>query len=202
SGYAGRYGPVPPMRVSRIGYGAGSRELGDVPNVLRVLVGEADATAASRVDQDGGGRVVVLECEIDDMNPHIFGALMDRLLAEGAVDVFYTPVQMKKNRPGTLMTVIAPPDLRNRLIGTMFRETTTIGVRYREMSRECLDRETVTVQTPLGAVRFKVARRKGEVLNASPEFDDCARIAAACGTPLKDVQAAAVQAWLDTCAST
>jgi uncharacterized protein (DUF111 family) len=136
------------------------------------------------------------------MNPQIFGALMDRLLTEGALDVFYTPVQMKKNRPGTLLTVIAPPERREPLIGTVFRETTSIGVRHREMSRECLDRETVTVQTPFGAVRFKVARRNGEILNASPEFDDCARIAAARGTPLKDVQAAAVKAWLDTCAST
>jgi len=160
-----------------------------------VLLGRA-------VDRRGAERVAVLECEIDDMNPQIFGVLMDRLLADGALDVFYTPVQMKKNRPGTLLTILAPPDLRDPLIGTVFRETTSIGVRYREMSRECLDRETVTVQTPFGAVRFKVARRNGEVLNASPEFDDCARIAAECGTPLKDVQAAAVKAWLDTCAST
>jgi hypothetical protein len=203
SGYASRYGVIPPMRVSQIGYGAGSRELGDIPNVLRVLVGEADAAATSSGDHTGRGhRVVVIECEIDDMNPQIFGVLMDRLLAEGALDVFYTPVQMKKNRPGTLLTILAPPDLRDPLIGTVFRETTSIGVRYREMSRECLDRETVTVQTPFGAVRFKVARRDGEVLNASPEFDDCARIAAECGAPLKDVQAAAVKAWLDTCAST
>jgi uncharacterized protein (DUF111 family) len=109
---------------------------------------------------------------------------------------------MKKNRPGTLLTILSPPDRRERLIATVFRETTSIGVRYREMSRECLDRESVTVHTPLGAVRFKVARRNGEVLNASPEFDDCARIAAESGIPLKDVQAAAVKAWLDTCAST
>jgi hypothetical protein len=204
SGYASRYGAIPPMRVSQIGYGAGSREFGDIPNVLRVLVGEADTRAAAPRDDRTGRvqRVVVIECEIDDMNPQIFGALMDRLLAEGALDVFYTPVQMKKNRPGTLLTILAPPDLRDALVGTVFRETTSIGVRYREMSRECLDRETVTVQTPFGAVRFKVARRDGEVLNASPEFDDCARIAAERGTPLKDVQAAAVKAWLDTCAST
>ena len=202
SGYASRYGVIPPMRVSQIGYGAGSRELGDTPNVLRVLVGEADAVATAGGHSGRGHRVVVIECEIDDMNPQIFGVLMDRLLAEGALDVFYTPVQMKKNRPGTLLTILSSPERRDLLIGTVFRETTSIGVRYREMSRECLDRETVTVQTPFGAVQFKVARRNGEILNASPEFDDCARIAAQSGTPLKDVQAAAVKAWLDTCAST
>ena len=123
---------------------------------------------------------------------------MDRLLAEGALDVFYTPIQMKKNRPGTLMSVIAVPSARERLTGTIFRETTTIGVRYREMTRECLDRETTTLATPLGPVRFKVARRNGEILNASPEFDDCVRLAERTGRSVKDVQAAATKAWLDS----
>src|SRR5262249_10333240 len=142
----------------------------DTPNVLRVLIGEADAHA-----QVHG--VVVIEAEIDDMNPQIFGVVMDRLLAEGALDVFYTPIQMKKSRPGTLLTVIASPSSRERLTATIFRETTTIGVRYQEMRRECLDRETVTVMTRFGDVRMKIARRNGEVLNASPEFDDCVRLA-------------------------
>ena len=95
------------------------------------------------------------------MNPQIFGVLMDRLLAEGALDVFYTSIQMKKNRPGTLLTVIGRAEPRERLTATIFRETTTIGVRYREMTRECLDRESITVTTELGAVRIKVARRNG-----------------------------------------
>ena len=188
--YADSFGPVPAMRLSAVGYGAGSRDLPDTPNVLRVLTGEADRAAPSHA-------VTVIEADIDDMNPQIFGVLMDRLLAEGALDVFYTSIQMKKNRPGTLLTIVAAPDARERLTSTVFRETTTIGVRYREMTRECLDRETISVQTPLGAVRFKVARRDGEVLNASPEFDDCARLAAATGTPLKDVQALASKAFLD-----
>jgi uncharacterized protein (DUF111 family) len=104
---------------------------------------------------------------------------------------------MKKNRPGTLLTVIAPPDTRERLAALVFRESTTIGVRYREMQRECLDRDIVTVDTPLGQVRFKVARRDGRILNASPEFDDCVRIARERDIPLKDVQAAASKAFLD-----
>jgi uncharacterized protein (DUF111 family) len=131
------------------------------------------------------------------MNPQIFGLLIDQLLEAGALDVFYTPIQMKKNRPGTLLTIIAPSAVRERLTSIVFRETTTIGVRYTEMQRECLDRETVAVDTPFGSIRMKVARRNGEVLNASPEFEDCARIAAERGRPVKDVQAAAVKAFLD-----
>jgi uncharacterized protein (DUF111 family) len=132
------------------------------------------------------------------MNPQIFGVLMDRLLGEGALDVFYTPIQMKKNRPGTLLSVIGRPGLRDRLTGTIFRETTTIGVRYREMTRECLDRETVTIDTELGAIRIKIARRGGELLNAAPEFDDCVRLATARNLPTKHVQAVAMKAYMDT----
>jgi hypothetical protein len=131
------------------------------------------------------------------MNPQIFGVLMDQLLAQGALDVFYTAIQMKKGRPGTLMTVIATPELREGLTSTIFRETTTIGVRYRDMLRECLDRETILVTTPLGTVRFKIAKRNGEVLNASPEFDDCVRLSAEHRVPTKQVQAVATQAYLD-----
>jgi hypothetical protein len=188
--YASEFGAIPAMRVAAIGYGAGSRDFADAPNVLRVLVGEDDAAAPAQ-------SVVVIEAEIDDMNPQIFGLLMDQLLAQGALDVFYTAIQMKKNRPGTLLTIVAAPDARQRLTTTVFRETTTIGVRYREMTRECLDRETVTVETPLGPIRFKVARRDGEVLNASPEFDDCVRIAQEHGKPVKDIQAMASRAFFE-----
>ena len=187
--YASEFGTIPAMKVSAVGYGAGSRDFPETPNVLRVLIGEADRTAPS-------ASVVVIEADIDDMNPQIFGVVMDALLAEGALDVFYTPIQMKKNRPGILLTVIAPPDARARLTATIFRETTTIGVRYREMAREVLDREDVIVQTPLGAVRVKVARRDGRVLNASPEFEDCARIAREHNVPVKEVQALATKAFL------
>jgi hypothetical protein len=190
TGYAQEFGPVPPMRISQIGYGAGHRDFPDTPNVLRVLIGESDAAAASH-------SVVVIEAEIDDMNPQIFGVLMDRLLAEGALDVFYTPIQMKKNRPGTLLSVIATPEAREALTSTIFTETTTIGVRYREMMRECLDRRTVTVTTSVGDVRIKVAARNGQILNASPEFEDCVRLAAEHDLPAKNVQAMAMKAWLD-----
>jgi uncharacterized protein (TIGR00299 family) protein len=189
--YADSFGTIPAMKIRKAGYGAGSRDFPDSPNVLRVLIGEADAAAPSH-------RVVVLEAEIDDMNPQIFGMLIDRLLGEGALDVFYTSIQMKKNRPGTLLSIVATPHSREALTATVFRETTTIGVRYREMDRECLDRETIAVDTPFGAIPIKVARRHGEIMNASPEFDDCARAAAAAGRPVKDVQAAAMKAFLDS----
>jgi pyridinium-3,5-bisthiocarboxylic acid mononucleotide nickel chelatase len=191
AGYASEFGPVPAMRVERVGYGAGTRDFPHSPNVLRVLIGEQDSAAPSH-------SVVVIEAEIDDMNPQIFGVLMDRLLAEGALDVFYTSIQMKKNRPGTLLTVVAPPEERDRLTAIIFRETTTIGVRFREMSRECLDRESMTVTTELGAVRIKVARRRGELLNASPEFDDCVRLATEHQVPTKHVQALAMKAYLES----
>lgn len=188
--YATEFGAIPPMRVERVGYGAGARDFPGSPNVLRVLLGEADAAAPART-------VTVIEAEIDDMNPQIFGLLMDRLLELGALDVFYTAIQMKKNRPGTLLSVVAPAAARERLTAAIFRETTTIGVRYREMQRECLDRETRTVETPLGVVRFKIARRGGDVLNVSPEFDDCVRLAAEHGRPVKEIQAMALKAFYD-----
>jgi uncharacterized protein (TIGR00299 family) protein len=191
TGYASTFGPLPEMRVGGIGYGAGTRDFKGNPNVLRLLVGEAAPDAA-------GERIVSVECEIDDMNPQLFGPLMDRLLEAGALDVFYGAVQMKKNRPGTLVTVLGRPERREAIAGVLFTHTTTIGVRYQEMRRDILDREMQSVETVLGAIRFKVATRDGRVLNAAPEFDDCARIAAERGMPIKDVQALAMKAWLDT----
>jgi uncharacterized protein (TIGR00299 family) protein len=188
--YANEFGSIPPMKIEAIGYGAGARNFEDTPNVLRVLLGQSDASVSSHT-------VTVIEADIDDMNPQIFGVVMEKLLAEGALDVFYTPIQMKKNRPGTLLSVIATPATREKLTATIFHETTTIGVRYRDMTRECLDRETETVVTPFGPIRFKVALRAGEVLNAAPEFDDCVRVANATGKTVKEIQAAATKAWLD-----
>jgi pyridinium-3,5-bisthiocarboxylic acid mononucleotide nickel chelatase len=187
--FASSFGPLPAMSIERVGYGAGDRDDPATPNVLRVLIGTTvDAPVA-------GDRVVVIECEIDDMNPQIFGVVMDRLYAAGALEVFYTPVQMKKNRPGTLLTVVAAPERRAAMSAIVFGETTTIGLRYAEVDRECLAREMVTVPTPIGEVRFKLARRDGRVVNAVPEFDDCAKLAAARGLSVKDVQAIAFKAY-------
>ena len=189
TGYAREYGPLPAMSIEQIGYGAGDRDMKDTPNVLRVLKGTRAAAGANHT-------VVKIECEIDDMNPQLFGPLIDALLAAGALDVFYTPVQMKKNRPGTLVTVIAPPARRQPVTDVLFRESTTIGLRYQEMSRTCLERAVETVTTPFGDIRFKIARRDGIVLNAAPEFDDCVKAANAHGVSVKEVQAAAIRARL------
>jgi uncharacterized protein (TIGR00299 family) protein len=188
--YATSFGPTPAMAVERIGYGAGDRDLPSTPNVLRVLVGESS-------DQRGTERIVVLECEIDDMNPQIFGSVMDQLYAAGALDVYLASVQMKKNRPGTLLTILARPEQRQTLMAIVFRETTTIGVRYHDVTRERLEREIIAVETPIGSVRFKVAKLAGDVMNVSPEFDDCVRLAAEHAMPVKDVQAMAMKAYLD-----
>jgi uncharacterized protein (TIGR00299 family) protein len=188
SSYASSFGPIPAMAIDQVGYGAGDNDFPSTPNVLRILVGRAaDARPA-------GERVVVIECEIDDMNPQLFGPLMEGLLAAGALDVFYTPVQMKKGRPGTLITVLAKPASRDTLTDLLFRDSTTIGVRYQEMERCILDRAIETVQTEYGAVRFKVARRDGRELNAAPEFEDCEVLAAEHGISIKAVQAAAMRA--------
>jgi uncharacterized protein (DUF111 family) len=116
--------------------------------------------------------------------------------------VFYAAVQMKKNRPGTLVTIVAPPGRRDAIAGVLFTHTTTIGVRYQEMRRDTLDREIRSIETPLGPVRFKIASRAGRVLNAAPEFDDCARLADEQGIPIKDVQALAMRAWLNSQSAT
>ena len=194
--YASSFGPVPAMKISTVGYGAGDRDLEETPNVVRVLVGEAEDDQKARTPGKSHS-VVVLECEIDDMNPQIYGVLMEKLYAAGALEVFYAAVQMKKNRPGTLMTIVARPELRDVITDIVFRESTTIGIRHQELSRECLDREMVTVQTPIGAVRFKVARRDGRVLNVQPEFEDLAKLSAERGIPIKDAQAIAHKAWLE-----
>jgi uncharacterized protein (TIGR00299 family) protein len=188
--YASAFGPLPAMRVNRIGYGAGARDFAGTPNVTRVVLGEADGAP-------GGEGVVVIEAEVDDMNPQFFGGLIESLLADGALDAFYTPIYMKKGRPGTLITVIAPPAARETLSAALFRGTTTIGVRYRDAAREVLARETVVVPTPAGEIRVKVARRDGQVANVAPEFDDCARAAAATGRPVKEIHALAVSAFYD-----
>ena len=195
--FATAFGPIPPMTIDKVGYGAGDRDLKETPNVVRVLVGEAEGSKTQDPGSRTEMRVVVLECEIDDMNPQIFGVLMEKLYAAGALEVFYSAVQMKKNRPGTLMTIVARPDQREAMTDIVFRESTTIGIRHQELSRECLDREMVTVTTSLGPVRFKVARRDGRVLNAQPEFEDLAKLSTERGIPIKDVQALAHKAWLE-----
>jgi pyridinium-3,5-bisthiocarboxylic acid mononucleotide nickel chelatase len=197
--YASSFGPIPAMSMERVGYGAGDRDDPSTPNVLRVMIGDAtesEVVQAFRPAAGTGDRVTVIECEIDDMNPQIFGLVMDRLYAAGALEVFYIPVQMKKNRPGTLLTVVAAPEMRSAMTDIIFRETTTIGLRHYDVDRECLERKIVDVTTPMGTARVKVASRGGNLVNATPEFEDCVKLAEASNLPLKEVQAIVMKAYL------
>jgi pyridinium-3,5-bisthiocarboxylic acid mononucleotide nickel chelatase len=185
---ATRFGAQPAMTVGVIGHGAGAADLGEQPNMLRVFVGEAAEQSTE------GGKcesVVVLEANLDDMNPQIYGYFAGCALQAGALDVFSTPAQMKKNRPGQLVTVLCEPAAEERLTELMFRETTTLGVRRTTAARRTLQRELITVDTPLGPIRVKVARMNGRTLNAAPEYEDCQRVATERGLPLKQVLAEA-----------
>ncbi len=184
-----RYGSIAPMHLQSTGYGAGSADLKEQANVLRILIGEELGSQAHTGRSDES--VDVIEANIDDMNPQIYGYFVDKALAAGALDIFSAAVQMKKNRPGQLITLLCDAAHTQKLIDLLFRETTTIGVRTHTAQRRTLARQSITVATPLGDVRMKVARMNGTVLNAAPEFEDCQRIAAAKGIPLKDVLAAA-----------
>lgn len=185
---ATRYSEIPTMTLRAIGYGAGSADNREKPNVLRLLIGDS---AESEAGEHWDTPVSVIETNLDDMSPQIYGYFVERALAAGALDIFSSPVQMKKNRPGLLVTILCNPDDVTRMIDLVFRETTTIGVRTHEVRRKVLDRDFVPVETPFGAVRMKVSRMNGSVLNAAPEYDDCQRIAAERGIPLKQVIAAA-----------
>jgi pyridinium-3,5-bisthiocarboxylic acid mononucleotide nickel chelatase len=192
STFASSYGPIPMMQIERIGYGAGTRTYPKFPNVLRAIIGQlqedADQTPTT---------VAVIEANIDDLNAQIFGHLMEKALAEGALDIFYTPVQMKKNRPGVLVTVLCKPEDRDRMIDIVFKETTTLGVRYRSEQREILQREHVTVETKYGPINIKISRaRDGSVVNYAPEFDDCRAAADLHKVAIRDVQTVALTAYL------
>jgi uncharacterized protein (TIGR00299 family) protein len=178
------FGTQPAMSVDAIGYGAGATELAEQPNVLRILIGES-ATEEKGALQEG--TIVVLEANIDDMNPQLYGYFAERALEAGALDVFSTPIQMKKNRPGQLITVFCDPAKREELTELIFRETTTIGVRHSVIERNTLQRESILVKTNLGSVAVKVARLNGKILNAVPEYEECRKFAMERSLPLKEV---------------
>jgi uncharacterized protein (TIGR00299 family) protein len=184
-----RAGAFPAAQVVQIGYGAGTRNPQSFPNVLRLSVGEADAEHPLE-------KITVLETTMDDLSPQVLGYVSERLLAEGALDVFILPAQMKKNRPGSLLTVLCEAPQAARLRQLLFSETTTLGIRTREDFRETLDRRIVTVPSPWGEVRVKEARLNGRVTNYSPEYEDCRRIAEANGIALREVQEAVLRCYL------
>ena len=181
-----RFGELPEMILDRAGYGIGSRELDEVPNVLRILLGRAGASFL-------GDRVDVIECEIDDMIPEYYEPLMERLFDAGALDVTFTPVQMKKNRPGIRLQVLAREADRARLAEVVLRESSSIGLRYQTVRRILLHRETVVVETAFGVIGVKVAGDlRGKIEKAAPEYEDCKRAADAAGVPIGEVREAAL----------
>jgi pyridinium-3,5-bisthiocarboxylic acid mononucleotide nickel chelatase len=190
---ASRFGAFPEMKIQKSGYGAGTLDLPGHPNVVRLTIGEAIPALAAKTSQE---TIAVLEANLDDLNPQVFGYVMDRLLEEGALDVFGMPVQMKKNRPGTLLTLLCKPEHAAKLTQLVFTETTTLGVRQRLEQRQTLARRWVTVPTPWGDIRMKIASMNGTVTNYAPEYEDCRRIATEQRVPLKTVMQEATQAYL------
>jgi uncharacterized protein (TIGR00299 family) protein len=188
---AGAWGASPAMVPLGEGYGAGTRELGQVPNALRMTLGTPFASSAAAAD---GGEVAVVECTIDDATPQAVAYATERLFDAGALEVFTTAVVMKKGRAGHHLTVLGRPERLAELSRVMLGETSTLGLRYRTERRIELERAVRRVRTPLGAVEVKIGRLDGKEIKAWPEYDSCARIAARRGVPLRDVQQAALAA--------
>ena len=186
-----RFGPFPKLTIEKVGYGAGTRDIPGHANVARLTVGELQAGVAAPQET-----VTILEANLDDLNPQVFGYVMDRLLEQGALDAFAIPVQMKKNRPGMLLTVLCVPEDATKLTELIFSETTTLGVRRRDEQRYALMRVWQTVHTRWGDVRIKIASMNGSVTNYAPEYEDCRAIAGRNQVPLKTVMQEAVQEYL------
>src|SRR5450631_206688 len=177
------FGPQPPMTVSAIGYGAGTADLEGQPNVVRIMIGESLEKSAHALDEE----ISIIEANLDDMNPQIYGYVVEKALLAGALDVYTTALQMKKNRPGTLLTILCRPQDAEALTSLIFAETTTFGVRTHPAQRRALPREWVNVSTPYGEVRIKLSRSNGHVLHAAPEYDDCRKLAVEKQVPLQQV---------------
>lgn len=174
-------GRAPAMRLEAVGWGAGTQDL-PIPNLLRVMLGTAEGPAGAEVET-----IAALETTIDDMSPQLYEPLMERLLEAGALDVFLTSVIMKRSRPGVVLTVLAPPERIDELADLLFRETTSIGVRWSELRRARLPRELVRLPTAFGPVTFKLSRLGGRLVTLTPEFEECRRIARERNLPVREV---------------
>jgi uncharacterized protein (TIGR00299 family) protein len=173
------FGLMPIMKVERVGCGAGRADLPH-PNLLRLIIGTSESNSKRE-------RVVLVETNIDDMNPQFYDYVMEKLLAMEVLDVFITPILMKKNRPGHLLTVICPSDRLAVVTEFLLRETTTLGLRWHEEERAKSDREILTQETKYGKIRFKLAKWDGRLVNFSPEYEDCKRLALEKRIPLKEI---------------
>jgi uncharacterized protein (TIGR00299 family) protein len=197
------FGPLPRMKLSSTGYGAGGREYKNFPNVLRVVVGETEQAGVEiesgdlveGVDSSAEEVLTIVETNLDDASPQVLGYLLEQALASGALDCYFTHAQMKKNRPGVLVSILCRPREREAMIGLLFAETPTLGVRSHEVRRRALERESVTVETEFGRISVKVGRAGGRVLSVTPEFDECREAALKASVPLREVQEAARAAY-------
>ena len=187
--YAEDFGEIPPLRIISTGYGAGTRDLRK-PNVLRIIVGEMIA----RPEEAEEDEVVIIDTNIDDMNPEFYGYVMEKLFDAGAIDVWITPVYMKKNRPGTALSVLAPIHKEEAIIDVIFKETSTLGARTSRKVRRKALREVLAVTTRFGEVRVKIGKFKNQIVSVSPEYDDCARLAKEKEIAVKEVYNEAKQA--------
>src|SRR5687768_432570 len=179
------YGPIPRIKTDRTGYGAGTRQYENFPNVLRVLIGD------TQVDDAASERLWMIETNLDDVSPQILGHVMDRAFEAGALDCYFTAIQMKKNRPGVLLSILCHPDDRERFMQLLFAETTTLGLRSYEVARRALQRSVVRVETQYGPIDVKVAQLNGHIFKDMPEFEQCREAALRAGVPLRDVEDAA-----------
>jgi len=190
--FGASFGPMPAMKVEKIGYGVGTKKLKNRPNVLRAVLGEIGAEASHGYETD---IITCLETNLDDLSPEILGAVMDRLFTAGALDVFFTPVHMKKNRPGSQLSVLCESSEVARLSDLLFRETSAFGLRMHTTQRLKLARRFETVSTPYGPIRLKIGERGGEIVQVAPEFEDCKAAAEKSGQALKAVYEAALGAF-------
>ncbi|HSF33215.1 MAG TPA: nickel pincer cofactor biosynthesis protein LarC [Candidatus Tectomicrobia bacterium] len=181
---AERFGPLPHLRVEQIGYGAGTKDLSHAPNLLRVFIGDDGTRGEADV-------ITVLEANLDDMNPEWFEFAQEQLFTQGALDVFYTAIFMKKNRPATKLTVLCETGNVDAMVDTLFRNTSTFGVRAYEVRRQKLRRVSETVDTTYGPIAVKIGQWRGQVVQISPEYESCRQAARRCGVPLKEIYAAA-----------
>lgn len=189
------FGRLPEMKTEKIGYGAGTREYKDFPNTLRLILGEVESRESrvesrevSNIHPQSHDRLLLIETNIDDLSPQILGFVMAQAFERGALDCWFTPIQMKKNRPATQFSILCPPDKRDVLTALLYTETSTLGVRVREIERHCLPRETVKVETAYGAIDVKIARFKGQIVNAKPEYDQVREIALKSNIPMREIE--------------
>jgi uncharacterized protein (TIGR00299 family) protein len=185
--FAENFGPMQGLVATKVGYGLGARDNQTRPNVLRAVLGEASSAGSNATNDWETDNITVIETNLDDINAEILGHFVEKALTEGALDVFHTPIQMKKNRPGVLLSVLCAAAEADRFSELVLRETSAFGVRRYSTERRKLKRELVTVKTPYGEVTVKVGKLNGKVVQAAPEFESCRRMATKTGVPLKEV---------------